>query len=636
MDYNSRFQPLGRHHGGIHRNYAPHKGPANGAARFVEPLEDPLGWGKMRDYQEGAIPQQAVSPPSPADHSYDEYCSPHPRRATVTVPYGQGQQQEALTDSPSGEPQSYLHRHPVANPKFRFKSVSSRPLRALPDQAQTHPVLTSDAPPSRRLQPSESPNAAHYGGARIKRKGRKWEKNMYTTGPGQLLSFDKNKKKKTNRDLEQTEHIKPGNEVGASKQLFHGSAQLPAKALLPDGARSGSDCASAGCLSATFGARDALAHINTHRDYILEPLGVQLPTSIVLAGFNEAYIREGIGLLQEIHIMVLTDEDIELDESVLAGVGKACSPFPGVIYMPSGRGVRSPLYNQNGQMVPFSVLGGFVCKLRHSIAVDKGLTVSDPGRDEDHSQVGTSSSHHAIGSQEALPPSIQPGEATQPAIGTGRNGSNRSTSVGEDERRTFHAQDSTRDIAAREVSPRRRDPDALGQDPPDPDNGASTKHLRSIFLKLLLEIRPKSGEDISFGQNIQLQAAFGFQLDPGRSTTVQFTELVCSGATTGSRQHQPHYLHKYLKVLVDVQSDNWKTVCCLPRRTPAGQREIKDLDTHKNAKQGGIKFKGALIPEANLEGTLTSENSKASERVSSLWTIYKTPDNHSKTPYRKS
>jgi hypothetical protein len=68
-------------------------------------------------------------------------------------------------------------------------------------------------------------------------------------------------------------------------------------------------------------------------------------------------------------------------------------------------------------------------------------------------------------------------------------------------------------------------------------------------------------------------------------------------------------------VLVDVQSDNWKPICCLPQRTPGGQREIKDVDTNKSAKQGGIKFKAALTPEANVEGTLTSETAKASERV---------------------
>ncbi|KAJ2911379.1 hypothetical protein MD484_g9037, partial [Candolleomyces efflorescens] len=107
--------------------------------------------------------------------------------------------------------------------------------------------------------------------------------------------------------------------------------------------------------TATFGAKDALCHIEAYKDNILEALGAQHTTAFVLAGFNEAYIREGIGLLQEIHIAMF--EDLELDESAIVGVGKACSPFPSVIYMPSGKSFQPPLYDQSGQSMPLSVLG---------------------------------------------------------------------------------------------------------------------------------------------------------------------------------------------------------------------------------------------------------------------------------------
>jgi hypothetical protein len=277
-------------------------------------------------------------------------------------------------------------------------------------------------------------------------------------------------------------------------------------------ARSTPDCASAHCQSDTFVARDALDHVNTHRDDILKPLGVQHAlTAFILAGFNEAYIREGIGLLQEIHIV--TREDLEFDESALAGVGKACSPFPSVIFMPSGKCFQPPLYNQDGQGVPFSVLGGSVCKLRQGIAADKGLSLANSGGILDR-HGGTGTSHHAAGnapiSQEALPTTNQLEGVNQPARDS-RNASNQSTSVEEDERRTFHAQDSTQGIKARESPLQRLDPDVLPQDPPEPDNGTSTKRLRNIYLRLLLSIR-QSEEESSFGQNIQLQAAFDFQV----------------------------------------------------------------------------------------------------------------------------
>ncbi|RXW18191.1 hypothetical protein EST38_g7659 [Candolleomyces aberdarensis] len=114
---------------------------------------------------------------------------------------------------------------------------------------------------------------------------------------------------------------------------------------------------------------------------------------------------------------------------------------------------------------------------------------------------------------------------------------------------------------------------------------------------------------------MQLLANFGFQLDPGKSATVQFTQLTCSEDTDSSKEYQAHYLHQYLKVLVDARSPKWRSCHCSPKRTPAAQREIKDVTTTKSSKQGGTKLKVALAPSGSLEGNFTSENSKASERV---------------------
>jgi hypothetical protein len=96
---------------------------------------------------------------------------------------------------------------------------------------------------------------------------------------------------------------------------------------------------------------------------------------------------------------------------------------------------------------------------------------------------------------------------------------------------------------------------------------------------------------------------------------VKFTELACSEATPSSKQHQAHYLHRYLKVLVDPQSQKWRASHCSPKRTPGGQREIKDITTAKDSRQYGTKLKASLAPSASLEGGFSLESSKAREWV---------------------
>jgi hypothetical protein len=86
-----------------------------------------------------------------------------------------------------------------------------------------------------------------------------------------------------------------------------------------------------------------LAHINAHKDDILKPFSFLhgQATAFVLAGFNNTYIQEGIGLLQEIHVLI--HEDVDFDQSALTEVGKVCAPFPSIIFMSSGKCFRLPL-----------------------------------------------------------------------------------------------------------------------------------------------------------------------------------------------------------------------------------------------------------------------------------------------------
>lgn len=96
---------------------------------------------------------------------------------------------------------------------------------------------------------------------------------------------------------------------------------------------------------------------------------------------------------------------------------------------------------------------------------------------------------------------------------------------------------------------------------------------------------------------------------------MKFVDLACSGSPSSSREHQAHYVHEHLTVLVDPLSPKWSDLHCSPKRTPAGQREIKDISTKKLNKQVAGKLKLGAKPEIGLEGTLGWDNSTGNERV---------------------
>jgi hypothetical protein len=275
---------------------------------------------------------------------------------------------------------------------------------------------------------------------------------------------------------------------------------------------SSSQCSPAPCQSAAFGARDALEHIKAHRDSIQKVFGTLQATPIILAGFNETHIREGVGLLQEIHI--LTGEDVDLDKSALAEVGKACSPFPSLIFKPSGKCFQPPLYDQNGMAVSFSTLSGSICKLRYNLAVDRALSLPETGRVVGHT--GGTPRHATSGDrltpENRLPTPRRSGNVIQSPVAGSQSGSrDQSTSIEEGEGRTTQALESAESGNAREGLSRGPE-DALPEDPPG-HGGSSAQHLRRVHLALLIGIRQALATDSS-RQEMQLQADFGFQVRP--------------------------------------------------------------------------------------------------------------------------
>jgi hypothetical protein len=103
------------------------------------------------------------------------------------------------------------------------------------------------------------------------------------------------------------------------------------------------------CGSTCFGAKDAFDHLaRRHEEIINAVTNLQSPI-VALAGFNEELVRGGAGLLQEIHIFPAIE--LSLEQCDLVEVGKLSAPFPAVIFLPSGKIIRPPLHDAQGQVI---------------------------------------------------------------------------------------------------------------------------------------------------------------------------------------------------------------------------------------------------------------------------------------------
>ncbi|HEV7738547.1 MAG TPA: hypothetical protein VGO47_14400, partial [Chlamydiales bacterium] len=88
-----------------------------------------------------------------------------------------------------------------------------------------------------------------------------------------------------------------------------------------------------------LGAKDALEHLNglnMDKD-IMNFLSQHIVSNLsIMAGFNQELIQTGVGYLQEIHIFVSANIGENDQSHILQGLTLHCSPFPFVVFTPSG------------------------------------------------------------------------------------------------------------------------------------------------------------------------------------------------------------------------------------------------------------------------------------------------------------
>jgi hypothetical protein len=135
-------------------------------------------------------------------------------------------------------------------------------------------------------------------------------------------------------------------------------------------------------------ADDALEHLKLRQADISRAMDNPDVPMVALAGFNEGLVQQGMPtLLQEIHIVL--SKDLALPQHVLDAVGKACSPFPSMIFMPSGATCRPPVFDAKGKSLTFEDLipPSSPLQPRFNITLErrKGLVAHGSTEQSDHS-----------------------------------------------------------------------------------------------------------------------------------------------------------------------------------------------------------------------------------------------------------
>ena len=115
-------------------------------------------------------------------------------------------------------------------------------------------------------------------------------------------------------------------------------------------------------------AKGALEHVgNLARKAEINAafLGLKITESqyAVLAGFNEALIQSGFGYLEEIHVFCCVEIPNPL--LLLNKLGRALTPYPGIIFTPSS-GYKTPVFKDDGTIWDYN-----------DFALDHAQTYSD-------------------------------------------------------------------------------------------------------------------------------------------------------------------------------------------------------------------------------------------------------------------
>jgi hypothetical protein len=271
--------------------------------------------------------------------------------------------------------------------------------------------------------------------------------------------------------------------------------------------------------TACLTANNAFEHLRLRQIDIIRAMGRPEIPMIALAGFNEGLLQQDMAtLLQEIHIV--PSKNFAPPQHVLDGVGKACSPFPSMIFMPSGTTFRPPVFNSEGKSLTFEdLIPPPASKPRLTIALDKGQTSAVHGSTasaDDHGQSpsdGTQDGQNQA-EQSTNSPTESSGAQPQPIV-LRRSSSDDELQPREDENRG----DDGRSTVPRNTTTGENTSIAQGgehmplsQGPPVPgDDGSATQRPHTIRFDMAAAIyQPSPGAGLL--QTLRLTGNFNFQV----------------------------------------------------------------------------------------------------------------------------
>ncbi|KAJ2934628.1 hypothetical protein H1R20_g2458, partial [Candolleomyces eurysporus] len=373
---------------------------------------------------------------------------------------------------------------------------------------------------------------------------------------------------------------------------------------------------------ACFVAVDAHKHLKMYRTDIIRAMGSPDTPMIVLAGFNEGLIAEDMGMfLQEIHIV--SSESLTLERHVLDAVAKACSPFPSMVFMPSGKTIRPPVFNADGKSVNFEDLipPPSASHLHLNTALNKGQTLAG----------------HTSGGHHGNPPSDNPqdgrsgGEPSRrlpteghsvpnPQSGMTRRNLGDASQPGEEEshqnrmaripRNTLSGEDESFPVANSQGAEHTQPP----QGPPVPGDGGATQRPYNIRFDIKAVIfQPPPGDGLL--QTLQLIGGFNFKVTPGRTSSVDFTKMRCQALSNPNAGYR--YSQRHLKVLIDSYSHEWDLLKHKPKSTLASDGQVKQNKSKKIGWQlmSKIAFSFPFKGTAEFGRTTTGEDSTSDESI---------------------
>ncbi|KAJ2927058.1 hypothetical protein H1R20_g10032, partial [Candolleomyces eurysporus] len=368
-----------------------------------------------------------------------------------------------------------------------------------------------------------------------------------------------------------------------------------------------------------FAAKPALEHLGLCRDELVQAVnGFKSPIT-VLAGFNKDIFERSTSLLQEIHIYPM--EELELEQPALEQVGKLAAPYPSVIFLPSGKAVRPPVYDAEGNCITFDrVIASSVCNLRFSNAIEKGLLISsipegEPNGENQNRDGVQGTGAASIGAAGQLP-TLGGSDAQQISDSNGLGPARGVSGVEggeEDSGSGAVPEGADGDIEAGESALGLRNAAAVPQDPPEPEEGGLTGEPSDVQFQGMAVIHQPDLPPMG----LQLQGTLSYQYIPQQSAMVKFSRMRSQASQTDENTLSP-YSQKFIKIMVDTADPLWGVVEIQPRTMASSESQEKRASEKKTTLQTAIKILMTFNPfkaGANFEGAHTKKQSTTAERV---------------------